>query len=223
MLSSIPLESFHASSFDSDLVRRAASLLTAEVTRLQRSNAKGAAANHGEIPRQVLGSPPAGASNPLDLERAVPTAAASSLTLAPSNVDELRRRASELLETLLGALAQGKGGTENSNDDRVPLIRAVAPVQAGSSALATIRVTNEEATASLVSFYSSNLVGDSGYEMPSLLVSISPRNASLAPGGAATFEIQVAVPAQAPAGWYSGLVQATGCKYVKAVITFQVL
>ena len=193
------------------------------MTRRQRSSASAEEANHDESARHALRSAPGGASKLLELdERVVPTDPTAA-ALAPTDADELRRRASELLETLLAGQAPRPGGTENSNNDRVPLIRAAAPVQAGSVALATIRVTNEEARASLVSFYTTNLVADSGYELPALLVSISPRCANVAPGDAATFEIKVAVPMQAPPGLYSGLVQATGCHYVKAVVTFQVL
>jgi hypothetical protein len=223
-MSSNPLKSFQPPSFGLDLVSRAASLLTAEVTRLQPMSAlPGAAQPFSVSTVNAGGAPSDAASKVFDVENGAPQTDLIATALASNQVDELRRQASQFLETLLGALAQGKRGTEASNEDRVPLIRALAPVQAGSPALASIRVTNEETTPSSVSLYATNLVADSGYELPSLLVAISPRKATLPPSGEATFEIKIAVPAQTPPGFYSGLVQATGCKYVKAVVTFEVL
>jgi len=99
----------------------------------------------------------------------------------------------------------------------------VAPVPAGSVGKVALCVSNEETSPIDVSLYASNFVAESGYEMPSLLVSVSPRKLRVAPGAEVTFEIQLSVPAQAPPGLYSGLVQATGCKYVKAVVMFEVL
>lgn len=217
-MSSIPLNPFQSPGFAPDLLSRAVSLLSAEVARLQpgslaavrSANSEGAPAL--EDPTRVLQS-----------SHGAPATDLLATSLSSTQLDELRRAGSQLLEALLTTVAQGKAGTASSYDDRVPLIRAVAPVQAGTSARATLRVTNEEATPSEVAFYASNFVADSGYEMPSLLMSVVPGRTTVAPGAEATFEIKIVVPAQAPAGLYSGLVQATGCKYVKAVVMFEVL
>jgi hypothetical protein len=223
-MSSNPLKSFQPPSFGLDLVSRAASLLTAEAMRLQpMSTLPGEAQPFGMSTLNTGDAPSDAACKVVDVENGAPQADPIATALASNRADELRRQAAQLLETLLGALAQGKHSTEASNEDRVPLVRALAPVNAGSLALASIRVTNEETAPSSVSLYTTNLVADSGYELPSLLVSIAPRCATIPPRGTATFEIKVSVPAQAPPGFYSGLVQATGCKYVKAVVMFEVL
>jgi len=107
--------------------------------------------------------------------------------------------------------------------ERVPLIRAAGPARAGGVASATLQITNEDGVPARVTLYSTNFVADSGYELPSLLFSATPRVATIAPGGAATFEVILKVPAQAPPGAYSGLIQAAGSKYVKAVLMLDVL
>jgi hypothetical protein len=207
---SIPLNSFEALGPVPDLLSRAASLLAGEVAKL---GPLGSALPNGQSLN--LGAP--AAAIPGGLGQALASAAASS------QVDDLRRRASALLEPLLSSLAQGYAEPNASDQGQVPLVRCAAPVTAGSAALATLRVLNEEATPADVSLYSTNFVADSGYELPSLLVSVTPRKATLPAGGHADFEIKITVSAQVPRGQYSGLIQATGCKYVKAVVLFEVL
>jgi hypothetical protein len=67
------------------------------------------------------------------------------------------------------------------------------------------------------------LLADSGYEISSLCISSVPRFATIPSQGRVEFEVRVAVPAQAAAGLYSGLLQVTGGTYVKAVLSIQVL
>jgi hypothetical protein len=238
-MASRSLKSFSQSESRADLLSRATSLLNVEVLRLQpvhlvppgsgprsgeslgnllgnaateRSAALGPMGGASTVPPDLLAG--SGASVPMDL---------LSTVLARANVDDLRRRASDFLETLLASLARGRATAASSYDDRVPLVRSVAPVQPGTTGSVTLQVENEEASPSEVCLYASNFVADSGYELPSLLVSIAPRQATLGAAEAARFEIKLAVPAQTPRGLYSGLVQATGCRYVKAVVTFEVL
>jgi hypothetical protein len=56
-----------------------------------------------------------------------------------------------------------------------------------------------------------------------LRVTVSPRRATVPPQGEASFSIKIAVPQQTPSGTYSGLIQAMGSKYVKAVLSVEVL
>jgi len=102
-------------------------------------------------------------------------------------------------------------------------MRCDAPVQAGAEASATMKVANDENTPSDVTLYCTNFVADSGHEIPSLRVTVSPRRATIPAKGEAGFEIKIAVPQQTRDGTYSGLVQAMGCKYVKAVLSVEVL
>ena len=233
------LKSFSQPESTTDLLSRAASLLNAEVIRLQpvRPAARAAALEPGG---PLLGHRSAsaggersalhpGASEIMPLvprpfgssSANVPMDLLTSL-LSGANADELRRRASDFLETLLASVTQG-AAPRSAYDDRVPLVRSVAPVRAGTTGSVTLQVSNEEASTSEVSLYASNFVADSGYEMPSLSISITPRRATLQAAGQALFEIKLSVPTQAPPGLYSGLVQAAGCKYVKAVVVFEVL
>lgn len=139
------------------------------------------------------------------------------------DADRLRRQAHELIETLLVTFNDATGEKGLPAEDQVPLIRSLAPVEAGGTARATLRVANEEATPSEVTLYCTNFVADCGYEIPSLRVSISPRRASIGPGAMAVFEIAIAIPQQTPKAIYSGLLQAMGSKYVKAVLCVEVL
>jgi hypothetical protein len=147
----------------------------------------------------------------------------AAIPLGPIDRDRVRRQAHEFIEALLVTFSQATGERAAPYEDQVPLIRCVAPVHAGEDAVATMQVANDEGTPSEVALYCTNFVADSGYELPSLRASFSPRRAVVAANGQASFEIKVAVPPQAPAGLYSGLVQVTGSKYVKAVLSLEVL
>jgi hypothetical protein len=152
----------------------------------------------------------------------------AAIPLSPPDSGQLRQQAHELVETLLAMLGQPMASKAApygaaAYEDRVPLLRCVAPVQAGAEAFATMKVANDENTASDVTLYCSNFVADSGHEIPSLRVTVSPRRVTIPAKGEAGFEIKIAVPQQTGAGTYSGLVQAMGCKYVKAVLSVEVL
>jgi hypothetical protein len=136
--------------------------------------------------------------------------------------DQLRKQAHDFIETLLITFNDTTGERGLPTDDKVPLIQCEAPVQAGGQARAILSVGNEESTPSDVTLYCTNFVADSGHELPALRVAVSPRRATIAPNGEAMFQITIAVPQQTPAGTYSGLIQAMGTKYVKAVLSLDV-
>jgi hypothetical protein len=139
------------------------------------------------------------------------------------DLDLVRRQAHEFIESLLVTFSQATGEKAAPYEDQVPLIRCVAPVEAGGEARATMAVANDEDTPSDVSLYCTNFVADSGSELPSLRVTVSPRRATIPPRGEMAFEIKIAIPQQTPAGIYSGLIQAMGSKYVKAVLSVEIL
>jgi hypothetical protein len=147
----------------------------------------------------------------------------ASLPLAPVDKDHLRLQAHEFVESLLVTFGQATGEKAAPYEDKVPLIRCAAPVAAGGDASATVRVANEDGVPSEVSLYCTNFVADGGHEIPSLRVSISPRNVTIPAKGHAAFDVKIAVSQQTPAGLYSGLIQAMGSTYVKAVLTLEVL
>ena len=146
----------------------------------------------------------------------------TSLPGVGPDIDQVRRQAHELIESLLVTFSQATGEKAAPYEEEVPLIRCVAPVQSGGEGRVTMRVANEEDTPSEVALYCTNFVADSGYEIPSLRVTVSPRRVTIPAKGHADFEIKIAVPQQAPAAIYSGLIQAMGSKYVKAVLSVEV-
>ena len=198
----------------SDIVSRAASILA------QEAWPAAASAIAASLGSQVSGAPSVPLSTapftgPSPVPGALPPLESA---LEAPDVDRLRRQAHDLIETFLAAFSP-RGPTPY---DRVPLLRAAAAVSAGGEARVVVKVANEEETPSSVSLYSTNLVADAGYDIPSVRVTCSPRSTTIAARGEASFEVKIAVPAQAPAGVYSGLVQATGTLYVKAVISVEV-
>jgi hypothetical protein len=168
------------------------------------------------LARQVASNPASSAAVPrLDAPFIGPSANAGGIDL-----EQFRRVAHEAIEMLL-ALVVPKAPAGDASD-RVPLLRMPAPAKPGEEVSMPLRVANEESVATEVVPYCSNFVSDSGFEIPSLRVSFSPHAITIAPKGEATFDVKVAVPTQAPRGLYSGLVQAAGLIYVKAVITVEV-
>jgi hypothetical protein len=205
---------------------------------------------HGVVPSGVVpsGVPGAEASG-TDLARRVsPITAAASLTSATDRLrqqaddlltallngfrgapgggfdqDRLRPRAYELIDTLLSTFSEAAGDSSPAAVDTVPLLQCDAPVQAGSEARAVLTVSNQEATPSDVTLYCTNFVADSGHEISALRVTFSPRIATIPAHGTATFHIKIAVSQQAAAGIYSALIQAMGSRFVKAVLSMEVL
>jgi hypothetical protein len=146
----------------------------------------------------------------------------ASLPVGALDLDLIRRQAHGLIETLLVTFNEATGEKGLPAEDKVPLIQGAAPVSAGSEARASLVVVNEEPTPSEVALYCSDFISDSGHEIPSLRVSVVPRRTTIAVGGKTIFEIKIAVPQQTPPGNYSTLIQAMGCKYVKAVLSIEV-
>jgi hypothetical protein len=142
---------------------------------------------------------------------------------SPLSAADAQRQTLELVQGIFTLLAAERGAGTAAGTSQVPLIACAALVEPGTEAVATLRVANEEALAADISLYTTNFVADSGYEIPSIAVRISPRKVNVAAGGEEAFEIRIAVPSQTPKGMYSGLVQATNSRYVKAVIVFDVM
>jgi hypothetical protein len=131
--------------------------------------------------------------------------------------DRLRRQVHEVVEAFLNGIVPRAPATQ-----QVPLLHAAAAVDPGGEAVAFIRVANEDVEAADVSLYCTNFVADSGHEIPALHARFTPRVARIAPHAEVTFEMKVSVPLQASAEVFSALVQATGAKYVKAVVSVEV-
>jgi hypothetical protein len=183
----------------SPLLMKAASILAQEAARFPAS-----------FPQLLAGTP---AHQP----PALPNVELPVTALPGIDVDQLRRYAHDMIETLLTALSP-KAGTEN----RVALLHCPTPVVAGSEAVVSIRIANEDPSPTETSLYSTNFVSDTGYDIPARSVTFSPRASTIPAKSDATFELKARIPQQAPPGIYSGLVQAAGSKYLKAVVSIEV-
>jgi hypothetical protein len=147
----------------------------------------------------------------------------AELPTFPGARDEIRRKAHELIETLLITFNEATGEKGLPAESQVPLVSVAAPVAPGEVARVTLTVANEESAPADVSLYSTNFVADHGHELPSLRVTILPRATVIPAQGRATFEVSIAVPQQTLKGSYSGLIQAHGSRYFKAVLALDVL
>jgi hypothetical protein len=134
------------------------------------------------------------------------------------DAERLRRYLHDVLDTALAAFSPKAGLLE----DRAVVVRGSAPVQAGEEARVTLRVANEDPADTKVNLYSSNFVADNGGELSSSYVVFTPRTATIAAKSEAMFELRVRVPRQALPGVYSGLIQASGSKYLKAIVSIEV-
>lgn len=154
----------------------------------------------------------------------LPSGAAPALGAQPLGAADLQQQTRDLVQGIFSVLAAERGvtGETSSHSLQVPLIACAAVVEPGTEAMAIFRIANEEAGTAEIALYTTNFVADTGYEIPSIAARVSPRKATVAPGGEQSFEVRIAVPSQTPAGMYSGLVQATNSRYVKAVIAFDV-
>jgi hypothetical protein len=133
------------------------------------------------------------------------------------DMERLRRQVHEVVETFISGFSPKARAI-----DQVPLVHSEAAVDAGGEAVVYLRVANEDGELSEVSLYCSNFVADSGREIPALRARFSPHVAKIPPKGEVTFELKVSVPLQASAEVFSALVQATGARYVKAVVSIEV-
>lgn len=147
----------------------------------------------------------------------------AELPTFPGARDEIRRKAHELIETLLITFNEATGEKGLPAESQVPLVGITAPVAPGETARVTLTVANEESAPADVSLYSTNFVADHGHELPSLRVTILPRATVIPAQGRATFEVSIAVPQQTLKGSYCGLIQAHGNRYFKAVLALDVL
>ena len=122
-----------------------------------------------------------------------------------------------------GSAASGPATvTGSSAAGHAPLIKPASAVKAGDVAKIPFTITNDGPSAIDLAFYSSDLVGDSGFGIPARKVNFVPRLQSLQPRESATLEALIPIPPQTPAGTYAGLIQATALEYLRAVVTVAV-
>ncbi|MES1164503.1 MAG: hypothetical protein ABUR63_01995, partial [Verrucomicrobiota bacterium] len=115
----------------------------------------------------------------------------------------LQRQIEALVDSVFGAST--KRAAPGPVGEMVPVLSALAPVRAGESAEISATVTNEDASERTLTLFGTNLTSESGHEIPSLRLSVVPRQATLAPSASASFTVRVAVPHQSAPGHYAGL------------------
>lgn len=133
-------------------------------------------------------------------------------------VERLRRQAHEVIEAFLHLISPRVSLDPAA---QVPLVQATS-VQPGAEARASVALANDDSEPAEATFYSTHLVSDFGYQIPSLHVSFAPRVLALPPNSEATLEVKIAVPMQTPRGSYAGLIRGTGLRQVKVVIAVEV-
>jgi hypothetical protein len=207
------------------LVARAGAILAAEALRLPPgATGPSLASSSPRLPEPaavVPSGPQNLGQNVLDVVGGLAGAVKGGLPFGASR-EALRAQAHELVDTLLLTFRDATGEERVPSEPRVPVIHTAPPTAAGGVARAFMTVVNEESEPSEVSLYCTSLLADSGHEIPAICIALRPRVATLASNARLDFEIEVAVPAQAAAGPYSGLLQVAGSRYTKAVLVVEV-
>ena len=230
-----------------DLLRQASALLAREAQRLSPALADGLPALSGAGPLGAPGGAPSlgdirqptapllGAAAPLPgtddnrLKQQADDLLAGLLTgfgRSPGGVPDLaglRQQAQELFETLLLTLNERGGAKSVPADNRVPLLQCQAPAQAGTQARAVLDDQQRRDDAVRRDSLLHQLRRRLGTRPLCAARDLLPGRSTIPPGGEATFQIRIAVPPQVAAGIYSGLIQAMGSRYVKAVLSLEVL
>jgi len=122
-------------------------------------------------------------------------------------------------------MAEGKR-QEVQGEDRsgqLPTLSPKAAVRPGAVAHITMKLANSSGKRTgRFTFLCTGLVSPTGRRIPEAGVSFSPRLLSLKPRETREVEIAVRVPKGTPAGTYSGLVQAQGLSWLRAVLSVEV-
>lgn len=136
-------------------------------------------------------------------------------------LEQLRARAVDAVTKLLAAVAAQS--SQPMEAFGFPWRKAPTAVNPGDGARIPLTIDNADDRPVTLSFYSTDLTSDSGYQIPADLISFDPPSQTIPPRSQGTTLMNVAVPLQAMAGSYSALVQAVGLAASKAVVTLDVL
>lgn len=175
------------------------------------------------------------ASAPSDsLTDAAPPVSLLKADQIEARADQLRRQAGDLVEGVLSMIFAAGSASPSpaalgpatmsgpSAAGHAPLIKPAGAVKAGNLAKIPFTITNDGPSTIDLAFYSSDLIGDSGFGIPARKVNFVPRLQSLRPQESTTLEALIPIPPQTPAGTYAGLIQATALEYLRAVLTVAV-
>ena len=116
--------------------------------------------------------------------------------------------------------ARSAGGTGR---DVIASLTVPEPVDPGGTATVSMSVENdgEQPTGDFALVFS-GLVSGTGAQIAADRIEFTPKQLSLPAHGRARVEVQVHVPADAPPGVYSGVLQATKLDHVRAVLVVTV-
>ncbi len=162
-------------------------------------------------------------------------AARSSAGTAPgfSNADHPVLRQMHEFVNSLGALwpnLQGKAAQAPSahplattGAEALATVRPRTPAKPGERATISMSLRNRESQPVRLVPTVTDLLGSRGGRIPNALLEFTPAEIVLEPQEQKDLEIALAVPIDAPAGCYSGLLVATGLDYLRALITIDVV
>jgi hypothetical protein len=161
----------------------------------------------------------AGADGKLNMPWPVPAVVGAAAGSAEQLLTSVRAFLSNM-GPLPGFVQSVSNLTPESGGD-VPALPPRSAVR-GADALIELRIANDDAAASTVTFVSTTLLSPEGDSIGAHAVSFLPAHLSVPGGGQAAVEIRVAVPERARTGAYSGLILSTGNQPLQAVVTVQV-
>jgi hypothetical protein len=144
-------------------------------------------------------------------------------------IASLQKRASDALAALLDLFANAMppaltdqvtapGAQISSFANTVPILEPTKPVKAGETATIALSLPDDARGSEGLVLYSSDFIADTGFAIPSTMVTFSPRVVGRAVGKSA---MTISVPAQCAPGMYSALVQATGLGRPYAVVVLK--
>jgi hypothetical protein len=152
-----------------------------------------------------------------------------------------RRDAHEVVDIvidLIGATAQTagrlakraisiRGGTERTVSEApasTPTLVTAVPIPSGGSGELSLVVENDgDAATDRFQFHSTDLVNVDGHRIHASQITFEPEAVSVSPHQSERVVVHIAVPPDAPAGEYSGLIQSSRRDGLRAAVTVQVL
>ncbi len=142
------------------------------------------------------------------------------LTVATNTIGGLTRGSVKI-----GDFSAKLGGAapETPDSGSVPTVSPAGPTRPGASAGMAMSLENDgDAPTEEFHFHVTDLVSPSGGRITAHHVTFSPDSLTIAAHDKALLTITVAVPEDAPAGVYTGLLQATKLSRLRAMILVQV-
>lgn len=104
-----------------------------------------------------------------------------------------------------------------------PTLTMPVPVSPGSSSEVVMNVENDtNAAVEAFEFHGTDLIDEEGHRIPANKVTFSRDSFSVGPHQTEKVAIRVAVPKGTPAGLYSGLIQASRVKSLKAILVVEI-